>query len=394
MKRTGDFLAVAALALLAPLAVAAQAPSTTVAKGETVTDNLVRFGSDVTVEGTVTGDVIVAAPTVAITGTVEGDVLGFASALTVSGTVKGNIRAAAQQITVSGTVGRNFTVVGSRVELTKDSNIGGTVAVAAEQADFVGRIGRSLVAHGMVVNLGGTVGTDARVLLSRSRGAALNLASDPALSVGGNLHYRARQTVDVPAGAVKGRVAFDRITGETFQTSLASAVAVGRVVRFAGVLLVGLLLMWLLPGLVPAIVEEMRSVTGRAVLTGALLFFLAPAALFLLLFTLVGIPLALVLLVLYLFAAATAKLFAGYWVGGMLAERFHWKLPRYAVLAVGFAVLELVLTALPSLKLGGLEFPLRVVTGIANLFVIVWVMGSLARRAWRRVRPVKPATTA
>lgn len=361
------------------------------AKDEIVSDNLVRYGPDVTVDGTVTGDVVVAASNVTINGTVEGDVLGFASEITVAGTVKGNLRVAAATITVTGTVGRNVTVAGSRVALAKDSKVGGTIAAAAEQVDALGSVGKSVTAYAVLVNLGGTIGGDARVLLTRSAQAALTVRSDAGASIAGNLHYRARQPVDIPAGVVKGTVAYDRITGDTFRSSLAAAVAVGRVVRFAGILLVGILLLWLLPHFLPSVVDTMRRATGRSVLTGVLVLFAGPIALIVLLLTLVGIPLAIVLFVLYVLAIAMAKLFAGYWVGGMLVERFRWQLKPYAVLAVGFAVLELVLTVVPSLQLGGFEYPLRVVTGIASLFVTAWVVGSLTLKAWRVLRPAKPA---
>jgi hypothetical protein len=394
VKSRFAFPALAALTLLVPLVASAQAVPTVVAKDEIVRDNLLRFGPDVTVEGTVTGDVVVAASNVTINGTVEGDVLGFASEITVAGTVKGNLRVAAAAITVTGTVGRNVTVAGSRVELAKDSKVGGTVAAAGEQVDALGSVGKSVTAYATLVNLGGTIGGDARVLLTRNAQAALTVRADEGTSVAGNLHYRARQQVNIPDGVVKGAVTFDRIIGDTFQSSLAAAVAVGRVVRFAGVLLVGILLLWLLPHFLPAVVETMRRATGRSVLTGVIVLFAGPIAFVVLLITLVGIPLAVVLFVLYVLAIAMAKLFAGYWVGGMLAERFRWNLKPYAVLAIGFAVLELVLTVVPSLRLGGFEYALRVVTGIASLFVTAWVVGSLTLKAWRALRPEKPAPAA
>src|SRR5690242_8277481 len=135
MKFPTFFLVLAALGCLllaAPgAAFAAEArtgPTTLVAAGETVDDDLFAGGGQtVTISGHVTGDAYAMAGTVVVNGSIDGDLIAAAQQVIVDGTIGGNVRAAGATVTINGSVGRSLTSAAQHVNIASNGRVSGSV---------------------------------------------------------------------------------------------------------------------------------------------------------------------------------------------------------------------------------------------------------------------------
>ncbi len=378
--------------LLLPLGLAAQGTATP--SGDVVHDNLLRFGDMVTVAGTVEGDAIIGGTTVTVNGTVEGDLLGFATTLIVNGTVNGNVRVAAQTLQINGAVGRNITAAGSTVLFGDHATVGGTVALLATDATLNGTIGGNASVYASRIVLAGTLHRSADLRVD-SNGVVERLSGAP-LTIEGDLTYRAPAVADLGSGAVLGTVRYTPVAPPSTSHAFRTALETLRVLRFVGTLLLGLVLLWLFPRLYPALNASLKGTGVRGILTGFGLVLGTPIVATVLAVTLIGIPLAVLLVTVYGSVLTLAKLPVGSLLGAAVFERFRWKRNPAMELVVGFAILELALSVL--LRALGQAVPiLGVLGGLVNGFLAVWVFGAVAElllRGLRAAHQAKPKPSA
>ena len=150
MKRTGFVLlaVVAALLSLGAVAFAQEeeylegklrfGDNITIADGERIDGDLYLFGSDVKVDGDVSGDLVVFGGTVSVGGEIGGDLLIGAGTVELTGNVVGDIRAGAGQLTLRGDVGED--ILAGTGQLRVDGDVGGDVVFGAGLADIGGTV--------------------------------------------------------------------------------------------------------------------------------------------------------------------------------------------------------------------------------------------------------------
>lgn len=182
--------------------------------------------------------------------------------------------------------------------------------------------------------------------------------------VGGDVVSRQPAVIE-PGATVGGEVgrfdadAFDASFGVVTRVAWWLAVSVSA-------LALGLLLVWLAPGLVEATLAVARTATAAVVGWGLLVLIGGPVAAVVLMITLVGIPLGL-----YLLAALSVLSVLGYTVSAWLLGRVMVREPRGRIPAflVGLAVLRVV-ALVPVL--GGLVWFAAAVVGTGALAVAGW----------------------
>lgn len=269
------FVAASLLLTLVSVPAAAQSGvggSIVVEDGETVSE-VNAVGGSVIIHGTVTGDVSGAAGNVLITGTVDGDVSVATGNLVISGTVGGDVSAGAGNVHVeeAGAVNGNFDVGAGEVRI--DGTIDGDARIGAE-----------------TIRLGETA------------------------SIGGSLTYDGQLQGNLDA--VAGEITHDRTLGATSVTELQPLVSwVFAVYAFIANLVLGILLLAVFPRFSDGIVAQ---VTGEPLKTGLVGFgvlLAVPLLLFVLILTIIGIPLALVGVLVFLFVAWISIVYGRFAVG-------------------------------------------------------------------------------
>ena len=294
--------------------------------GEVVNDDLYLFGSGITVDGTVNGDIIAFGNRIAINGPVNGRLNGAAQDITVRGRVRDSVRMAASIVDISSGVGGDLVAAASQVNLMPGGSVGRDFLVAAGTVRVDGPVGRDIL--GSIGNLfinssvGGNVDVECR---------SLNL--EPAAGIAGDLTYRSenvaaqakeanikgqvKQVVPPPqpgpSAESMGRIAAGVVSAiVVFIVILLIIVAV---LKYIAALLTGIVFILIARKYIPGLMQTLKSKPWPCLGYGALFFFLAPVAIGIAFLLVIGIPLGLAGLALYILAVYLGHIFIGLFIG-------------------------------------------------------------------------------
>ncbi len=366
----------ATIVVLAGLPVAAgafffyRAPSSglplALSRGQIVQGDYITTGDTIDLQGNVDGDVIVAASHLNIGGSVSGDVIAAASTLEITGEVEGDVRVAAMNVTISGTVGRSLNAWGSTVTVAPGATIGRNAYAVAESLTMLGSVGRNLVTRAARQIIGGHVGGDGRLELGDAGGAELL----PQATVQGSLTYvaaDASQLVKSPTTTVAVR-----FTPEPSVSPAGHArwFLFRRMVSLFGMLVVGLVLISLAPRYAMTLAQQFVRQPAWSLLWGIMVAVITPLLVVALAFTMIGLPLALILAAVYLISLYCAQVVAGITAGVWLLQRTTQGRYRGSLLLPLVAGMALYVTV--TSFFGPLSWA-------AKMFAVVWGLGVIAR---------------
>ncbi len=344
----------------------------TVAANETIDDTLLAAGNLVRMEGVVNGDLLAFGGTVEVRGTVKGDLVTFAKRTEVSGTVEGNIYDFSNSLDLDGQLGHNLYGFMQSLHVNDRGRVGGGILAAAGDVSLEGEVRRSATLYAGTTDVSGSIGRE----LSMSGD---NLTLTNTAVIGGDLSARVSSLKNVhiaDGAAIKGtrdiqvRVRQSRFARPKFYFFQA--------VWIAAAMLVGWLGLLLFPGFFHASTQAVGS-TWRSLGLGIAVLAAVPVAIIVGAITLVGLPVSLMLLALYLTAIGLAKVWVGAFLGQMLLKhpgdtKGDWLL--------GLLVGLLILTVVGFIPYLG---------GLVRFAVVCLGLGAFA---WQLYRVSRPAITA
>jgi hypothetical protein len=312
----------------------------TVAKGEVVDNTVFMGGRNVDIAGTVNGDVICGAQNLNISGTVTGDVICGAQTINISGHVEGNIRIGGQTVNFNGTVDKNATIGAQTINTDSKSMVGGDADFAGSNLNLSGNIGRDLAVAGSNVNLSGEVGRDIK-------SAVQDMTIAGGAKVGGGIDYTSKNKVNISGGATVAGSVTQHIPKEKTRSYPRMAFFSGIFVLILGavLLIAALILTALFPQFVHSVSSQAVKRPLRVFLTGFVASIVVPVVAVLLMISVIGIPLAILLILTWILIALTSGLFTAYYIGRSVWRRQH--NPLLIVLAGG--LLLLILFIIPFL---------------------------------------------
>jgi cytoskeletal protein CcmA (bactofilin family) len=261
-------LVLAALTVVSPVQAAdvRSGDYVTVAANETIEDNLYAAASTVNMNGTVKGDVIAVGGDITIDGTVDGSVLATGRSVVINGIINGSVRIAGQVMVLGpkARIARDVAAVGYSLEQQTGSSVGRDVLVFGYQALMADSVGRDIKGAMGGLELRGRVVRDVNVKVGDTGNvdawawAAAPVASVPVVQPGltlaegsrvaGKLIYESGTRGKINPAQVGEKVEWRERTNQVGQGSRsAGAMVTGWVQRFAMLLLVGLLLVWVAP---------------------------------------------------------------------------------------------------------------------------------------------------
>ncbi|MEK7164777.1 MAG: polymer-forming cytoskeletal protein [Patescibacteria group bacterium] len=305
----------------------------------------------------IASDVLKVGPNVAISEAVAGDVLAAGGNIIVNAPVAGDIRVAGGQVTINSKVGGNVTVAGGQVSFGPMSEVAGSVGAWAGQ-----------------VRMAGTVNGDVYV----QTGKGVDLQIDPNAVIGGTLTYKATDKNEaLLAGTTAKEVIFQERPRRA--NDFAGVGYFFHLISLFGLLVVGLVLVSIAPKALRRSIEESLNHAKQNIWWGLLALFAVPVGVIFLLFTLIGIPLALILLAGYLMVIYLATVFSGLVVGDYIFRYFKkgsHTVSLFWVMMMGVLVLWL---------LGRIPF----VGGIVMFIATVWGMGMMIRLKWQALKQIE-----
>ncbi len=351
----------------------------TISQSQIIDDSLLVSGSDVYIEGTVNGDIICAGRRVEISGTVDGDVICAGQNLSVSGTVNGDLRAAGQTVLISGVVKRNATVFGQSI--INEALIEGELLSAGQDITLNNRIVKNIWLAGQSVKLNADVFGRADLMVD-------NLTLGKKANIIGDLNYTSNNKLNQIEGAVvAGRVTRKPVPAE--KTRVKSSwknfpVRLGQRPKepwLAGLfrsvvinLIVGLVLVLLFKERLIKVGDIAKGRDAKYFGVGLLILFLTPAMILTFLITIIGIPVALLILFTYILALGLSRVLTAIAIGRRVTA-VYWKSLKHSLgwsAVIGIVVCWAV-------------FKLPVVGWFFTILAVLWGLGG----TYYFVRPEK-----
>lgn len=368
-----SWILVGALGLTPASAVAQQVaggPTVRVPEGETREGDLYAGGESVEIAGHLNGDLIAAGQRIQTTGPVDGDLFAAGRSVDIRGPVGDSTRIAGDQLTVDASIDGDLVAAGNQLRVFDGARITGGVLAAGAFVQIDGTVdGGIRLAAGEIIISGAVLG-DATLRADR-----IELA--PGASIGGDLDYVARTPLSPEEAArVTGTVTYDEpVDDEASGVSTATSLLFWGWQTVASVA-TGLLLVALFRSRIQGLVSAIAGETTVGALLGFVAFLIVPAAAVIAMVTLVGLPIGLAVVLLFLVVLYVAKLPIAVWAGGrLLALAGRPGASPYSAMAIGVVALY-VLFAIPYL--GGLLWLVATWLGLGSMV--------LAGRGYLRAR--------
>ena len=273
-----------------------------------ISGDVVAMGGKVTVGDQVGGDILVAAGAIKTAGTVGGDLDAVGGNIKLQATVSGDIFAMGGRADVGGRIGGDLKLAGGLVETS--ANVAGNVMLAGGRLviEETARIEGKAWAVGGRIEINGTVGKELRAagrrvviageILGDVRVDAIELEILPGAKIHGKLSYRSPHKAEIhPDATILGDIAFIQSEQPAHMVGFALAAAGGIVLLVLTALIVlGAVQDLVFPGLSLASARLGNEHPWRTLGVGFAVLVATPIAATLLVWTVIGIPLAMVVM--------------------------------------------------------------------------------------------------
>lgn len=299
-------------------------------------------GDSVRLDGEVDGDVFVIAQKVVVNGAVRGDFIGVANSVDINAPVAGDARVGAGEVTLRSAVGGSFTAAASSLYIEKNGRVGRDLVFAVNRFGLDGEVGRHVSATGETVYLDGKIGGNVRL----SETSSLRLGKKAVIE--GDLVYSGPSKAVLQQGAqVKGKQHWTRTEGkQRYRYEKYLDVISG----FLSLILIWIVLRWLLPGVWEGLGSEIADKPCKSLLMGGLAFFTIPLLAITLMFSVIGVPLALILVFFYLLLIYLSKIIVATASGMAIGRYTGWQenIHPFWLFLLGLSLVQL-LTMIPQI---------------------------------------------
>jgi cytoskeletal protein CcmA (bactofilin family) len=291
--------------------------SVVLGSGQPIRQTVFAAGRTVNIDNEVFGDVFCAGQTVTISGTVHGDIICAGQTVQVSGTVDGDVRLAGQTVTLSASVAGNATIGSQTFTLEPTARVGGDMSVGSSDATLHGMVGRDLAIASDSTVISGSVGRDIK-------GAATQLSLADNAHVGGNIDFTSKNGLAKSAGAVVAGKVTHNYPKQAAKPKHGAVWGFGFLwflYWLAAMLIIAMAIVLLFPRLLHNVTDKAMPRPWKALLVGFVANAVLPLGLFILAITVVGIPLALLVMLLWFVMAVLSGPFFAYYVGRWVLRR-------------------------------------------------------------------------
>ncbi len=336
-----------------------------IAATETVDDSMMIAAETVLIEGNITGDVFATGQRINVSGNISGTLIAFAESVTIRGSVGGMAMGGASAYNIlGGTVAGDVWVAGEKITVDEATKVGRNLVVASQSVSLGGSVGKDLYTITESVEVSGDVARHLEAYSNR-----VKLLGDA--HIGGDVRFRGGNDERLHRSAsvtIDGEVQFPDMPEEMDDGASTIEFVSWQVAKLIAALIVGLLLLWLVPGFkrvsIGAGIEGLKTAG-----IGFVALVSVPLMAIIIAITLVGIPVALIAFASWLLALYLAKIVVGVVVGNMLlGDRENVFLP----LLVGLVIVLLV-SLLPFIG-GAISFVLTIV-GLG--LIVQYLLGAL-----------------
>lgn len=322
-------------------------------EGDVIEGDLIVVGDVIRVSGNVRGDAYLLGADVLIDGTVEGDVIAGGGMIRISGNVKENVRIVAGVMDHTGSIGETLSIVAGVLKLFPGSIVGQNVFGVSDSTTVDSSLGGDLVGIFRTLVVNNSVAGDILVRVD-------NLILGESAQIQGSLTYQSSQSFDEKVEEkVVGEVV--KLT-DAVQSQTKSNDVVSRLFRLfsryhlyliaflAGEIILGILVISLFPNGSLRSVAFIETHSLKSFVQGLVWLIGMPMVTVLMSFTVIGVPLALMIALLFILMMGISYLLFCYWVG----IKILMTLKRDAHKSLTFIIGSLVMYILLSINFVGL----------------------------------------
>lgn len=305
-----------------------------VGKAEVINDDLFIGAQTVQIDGTVNGDVFIGAQTVKISGIINGSLHVGANTLDLGGTISGNVYAGAQNILVnSSTIGGSLLAGAATVNIDRDSSVGGSVLAGTGMLSIDSQIKRNVYAGtgSLTVGPDTVIGKNLYYASGKNQGQA-NISSSAKIM--GTIH---RSEMKTPQKDINIETAKKKIPAVINAFKLFATV-----ISFTGALIAGFLYLKLFGKHFIKTADTVSRLFWKSFGTGFLITIAFIPGLIILCITVVGIPVAGLVFLIFLLYSYLAKIAVGSAFGNWISKKFNWKISTYGTFVLGLLAIYIL----------------------------------------------------
>ncbi len=267
-----------------------------VGKDEIIEENFYFSGKSVLVEGKILGDMIGIASNIKINGEVDGDVLVLAQNLSIDGIVYGDLRTIANIININGEINKNVNILGESLLFGEDSKIGKDVLIKSASSEFNGKIIGNIYGASTKTIIRGEIDKNINIVVDyykKNKKQSYIEISENA-KIGGNFSYK---------GSEDALIKTENISGKITKNESPIKNKGGEVGHFFYLLVSTFLVAILLNTLFKEKLEKLKNIiiskNYKLSIKGSAFLFLIPLISIILLMTILAVPIAIIVLLIW-----------------------------------------------------------------------------------------------
>lgn len=303
------------------------------------------YGEEVNTASPAPSDLFASGYSIVVDEAVGGDVFAAGNTVIIDDAVDGSLRIAANSVTVSNRVQGNALIFANTVVLDTHASVNGHLTVYANQVTINGAVEKTT-----------TIGAGHVTINGLQRGTASINAE--VVSFGSDAQLVSPFSVTSPTtplldeGAVGTEQMQYKKSESTYSKSRSGATQHEMLTWFFSFVffsVIGVILLLLWPSLFARVAHVMEKEHSTSWIKGAVFLIVTPVAALVLMCTIVGIPFALVGMMLYVVLLLMGRLCVAWWIGKHLSPHTSKKLTRMQTImtfVVGYFILS-VLVSLP-----------------------------------------------
>ncbi len=291
-------------------------PMVSVPEDSVVKGDFYARGNDVFISGVVDGDVYVLGNSVTINGVIKGDLVVVGMTVAVHGAVTGDVRIVGAKVTISNKVGEDLLVGAKSLSVLSSASVGGDLLFYGERADVTGAVKGSFQAQAGSLMVGGAVGSiDVAFQKSFELGSRAQVAGDVSYVSNNDILRSPEATV---GGAINGK-----------KETVVSGGGLSRMVLlyWFTVLFSALTLVLLLRERISEFLMFSQHTLRLSSLFGVGVVLLVPALSTILIVSVLGLPLGIFLLSLYIsllvFSFVLLHVLVGAWLAKLVTKKYE-----------------------------------------------------------------------
>ena len=341
--------------------------------GESVSDDVYVFGPSSTFAGAVSGDAVSLSRDIESDSAIAADALFIGESVSLRGSVADDARLIAETVLVSGTVKDDLVIFAAKVLVLPSAHIGGNLYVVGGDVEVRGAVAGDVRLYAGASRVSATVGRTLETWGKIELGEHTVIGSD-------FIAHGERKPAVPESVKVAGDTVHDERGGAAIGVSVLPAFMGGLFSLHALMALaLGFFLFFFAKDRTEEVLLDVMPQFGKRLVRGLLVLFLMPVAIAVLLGSVVGIPIALLLLALFVVLVMVSSVFGGIMLGAW-SERVFFKRSAfpltYRPVLIGILLLSLVI-ALP------------VVGAVVHLLLLIAAAGSLCTVFYRHVREMR-----